>query len=135
MAIPLNIGRGAISVRLRALLHQNGIRTVEAAARAITRPHPAFTALTRFELLAYLVEHAECKQQDGKALAALMASLESAWPDPRPEMDPLKAIDWAVETDCGLDGSIQFLRAWRAGGLDEWPDYVTWARTNTARAA
>jgi hypothetical protein len=37
------------------------------------------------------------------------------------------AIDFALDTSSGLEAE-DFLRAWRDGSLEEWPDYYVWLR-------
>lgn len=48
--------------------------------------------------------------------------------DRRPEFDPLKAIDWALDHGAGSVEAHDFLLAWREGALGEFPEFVAWAR-------
>lgn len=54
--------------------------------------------------------------------------------DPRPEMDPIYAVDWAIGHEEDHYDRLAFLENWRTGDLyEEWQDYVDWARAR-ARA-
>lgn len=42
----------------------------------------------------------------------------------------LQAIEWALDCLDDHDGYVvPFLKAWREGNLDEWPEYYTWLAT------
>ncbi len=42
----------------------------------------------------------------------------------------MKLFKWAVNVspDCDSD-NMNFIRQWQLGNLDEWQDYVLWARS------
>lgn len=47
---------------------------------------------------------------------------------PAPEMNPLHAINWALQYGVGGMQHHEFLTDWQEGDLSEYPDYVKWAR-------
>lgn len=40
------------------------------------------------------------------------------------------ALDWMLDhMDSDTGNQIEFIRAWREGDLDEWPEYYDWLRS------